>query len=259
MIFQADTARLIVRGRKRVARLPVRWGEGRCWVRPGRSYAVQPGVGRSAIGRIFVTDVERDRLGNISFDDARAEGFRTTNEFKLSWVQHHDRLWVRQQEAMMAEASKINDRLGVSASDEVQEVLAEQSLFRFGERHADRDVWVIRFELDRSHRPRLLAPASRGERDGDEHGYTDNPRRALRDEPEAIDRQSLEQYIVDAHTREAGRPGRREEVLKSRARSLAVRLRQETIAADRNGVDVTNELDQIEQHLRVLENRRKAT
>lgn len=45
--------------------------------RPGRTYAVQPGRGKRAIGRIRVLDVRPERLMDITEDDARAEGFKT--------------------------------------------------------------------------------------------------------------------------------------------------------------------------------------
>lgn len=253
MIFHPESARLIMRGRKTVARRPVKQGERRCWIRPGHSYAVQPGLGREMIGRIAVTDVQLDRLGNISFDEVRAEGFRTTDEFKISWVRQHDKAWVARQERTIVDSLVDGD---VLECEDGRALVDQKTLARFDMRHADRMVWVIRFELDRSHRARLLAPAARAARDGDEHGYTENPRRALRDEPEAVDAQVLNEYVADARAREAGQSGRREELLRRRAKSLALRLRQEAVTAQRNGTDITGALDQIEAHLRILEGRR---
>jgi len=43
------------------------------WV-VGRTYAVQPGRGKKAVGRIRVTKIRRERLGDISDADCYAEG-----------------------------------------------------------------------------------------------------------------------------------------------------------------------------------------
>lgn len=40
----------------------------------GRTYAVQPGRGKKAVGRIRITDIRQERLRNISHDDIEAEG-----------------------------------------------------------------------------------------------------------------------------------------------------------------------------------------
>jgi hypothetical protein len=39
-----------------------------------RTYAVQPGRGRKAVGRIRITAVRQERLQDISYDDIEAEG-----------------------------------------------------------------------------------------------------------------------------------------------------------------------------------------
>ena len=99
--------------------------------------------------------------------------------------------------------------------------------------------------------PRLLEARS-------QRGYTTEPAQALPDEPEAIEAAVLEYFTADAHERFTGLPGRREEALRRRARSLANRLRQEAVAGLRAGLDVSAELDHLEQHLALLERRRTA-
>jgi hypothetical protein len=107
-------------------------------------------------------------------------------------------------------------------------------------------VWAIRFELDTSHRLRLLAPSAQAMTkesacDADDHGYTHDPRRALRDEPEAVDAATLEHYAADAHERFAGQPGRRAEHAKRQVRTQGERAKRLAAA----GVDVAPALEQL--------------
>lgn len=49
----------------------------------GRSYALQPGRGKHAVGRIRITAIRYcARASDISESDARAEGFATAEEFR---------------------------------------------------------------------------------------------------------------------------------------------------------------------------------
>lgn len=55
---------------------------GRLRYAVGRSLAIQPGRGKHAIGRIQITAIRYcARAGDISEEDARAEGFETAAEF----------------------------------------------------------------------------------------------------------------------------------------------------------------------------------
>jgi hypothetical protein len=65
VIFQPDLAEFVVAGRKTVTRRLCSdnerspWFRDRCAHRPGESYAVQPGRGKTAICRVTVLAVER--------------------------------------------------------------------------------------------------------------------------------------------------------------------------------------------------------
>lgn len=277
MIFRPELARLIVRGKKTQTRRPLRrppmseWKVSRktgrrrrrapwrevtidgqafvaCRYEAGRSYAVQPGRTKAADARIVVTSVECQRVGAITFDAARAEGFRTTSEFKAYWTRLYE-------PELLAGADQRVD--GIHCVPLEEEMLVEC----FEARHADTLAWAITFELDTSHHPLLLAPAAHQERDADERGYTHDPQHALSgsaDAGEAIDPTLLDYYTADAHDRHSGRPGRREEQLRRRANSLAASLR--AFADGRDGIDTTTvlaQLEQVQQHLRVLHDTRK--
>jgi hypothetical protein len=111
-----------------------RRGEEECRYQVGRSYAVQPGRGMESVGRILITDVREELLHELTQPDAIREGFRTTEEFFDYW----------------------------------------RELYREGPVGLKVPVWVISFDLDRSHQPRLLHRQS-------ERGYTINRHDALED------------------------------------------------------------------------------
>jgi hypothetical protein len=53
----------------------------------GRSYAVQPGRGKRAVGRIEITAIRYcARAGDITLDDAIAEGFATAEDFRETYA-----------------------------------------------------------------------------------------------------------------------------------------------------------------------------
>lgn len=85
MIFRPELVRKIKAGDKTMTRRPVKPGEKDCRYQPGKAYAVQPGRTHAQVCRITITDVRQEAAGEISFKDARKEGFRTTTEFKDYW------------------------------------------------------------------------------------------------------------------------------------------------------------------------------
>jgi hypothetical protein len=89
VIFRPRLANLVVAGKKTQTRRAVKDGERDCRYRPGREYAVQPGRGKPARGRIAILAVKSQRLADITFDEARAEGFRSRDEFFDYWRELH--------------------------------------------------------------------------------------------------------------------------------------------------------------------------
>ena len=97
MILPPPLARAALAGRKTQTRRPVKPGEKHCRYRPGHHYAIQPGPGRPATGRVEIVRVEQQALGDVAFADAKAEGFRTTVDFFDAWPYAADlegRVWV---------------------------------------------------------------------------------------------------------------------------------------------------------------------
>lgn len=57
----------------------------------GVDYAVQPGRGKKAVGRIRITGIERYDVRTITAERARQEGFSDTYDFLCTWVSMHDK------------------------------------------------------------------------------------------------------------------------------------------------------------------------
>ncbi|MDQ3933412.1 MAG: ASCH domain-containing protein [Actinomycetota bacterium] len=92
MIFRPRLIHAIAQGKKTMTRRPLKSNDEVCRYRVGHDYAIQPGRGKPAVARITITDVRRERLGELTFNDARAEGFRTRAEFFEYWEQLYGRV-----------------------------------------------------------------------------------------------------------------------------------------------------------------------
>lgn len=96
MIFSPDLAEKVIAGQKTVTRCPRTgtnpsgepggWIDEPCRYKPGKTYAVQPGRGKRAIGRIRVLDVRPELMTDLDDDEARKEGFKNTREFVAKWL-----------------------------------------------------------------------------------------------------------------------------------------------------------------------------
>ena len=86
MIFRTELAQRILEGRKRVTR---RAADGPCRYTVGKTYAIQPGRGKHAVGRIEVVSVRREELGYPTGSEALLEGFDTIAAFGRAWSELH--------------------------------------------------------------------------------------------------------------------------------------------------------------------------
>lgn len=253
-----------------------------CRYKEKRLYKIKPGRTKQSVTTIEITSRPRiQRVGDIDQAAAVAEGFATVEQFKAYWVGLHERaltlgVYIDTNPCLAGRTDPI------TCVPPDFEALVE----RFDRVHADTLVWVITFAHEPSPR-RLLASAF--EHDDEGRAYTRQEGRALYDtaethdssgtavadcscalclprkgrlarvpEPEPVDEGTLLQFAADAEARWAGQPGQREEQLKRTARSLANRLRQSAVTADRAGVDPFTHLEEIERHIELLERQRGA-
>lgn len=152
----------------------------------GHRISVQSAAGQLADLRVIVTDLRRELLGEITFDDARREGFKTTADFAHSWMRRHDRAWPPIEEQLCIRCDgwghtnddPCPDCDGIGAVDAEVIPPADDILERFQHRHGHHLVWVVTFELE-ADAPRFLHKDS-------SHGYTSNVAEALPDEPEVL-------------------------------------------------------------------------
>ena len=68
----------------------LRQGKRAKW-RTGQRYAVQPGRGQKGLGWIELLDIRYQHLGNVSEEEAEAEGFSGLAEFIQVWKRIHGR------------------------------------------------------------------------------------------------------------------------------------------------------------------------
>lgn len=296
MIFQPALVRKILAGRKTMTRRPV-GPETSCSYKPGHTYALQPGRGRSRVGQLLIKDVRAERLEEITFTDAQAEGFRTRVDFLDYWralylseverrridilgrlvglprpvpaAALHPGITPRQSTAALnalarrGQATRDSGRW--SATDSGHSALAGPMLGL----DPDQPVWVIAFEVERD-TPRLLSPAGRPR--GDDLGHTDRRHDALPGAPILAGfggptfRTPDEPEAIDttllrpewAEQAKARHAAASTREVRDRARTLGVRVREEALAVGRAGLDASPELDVIEQQLASLEAKRQA-
>lgn len=93
MNFRPALAAKVLSGQKTVTRrLAGRnprspWWEGGCSLVVGRDYAVCPGRGKRAAGRVVVTGARLEPLGRLCDAEARREGFGDAAAFEAAWVE----------------------------------------------------------------------------------------------------------------------------------------------------------------------------
>jgi len=209
VIFKPELVDLIKQGKKTMTRRPVKPGERQCRYRDRGVYALQPGRGQHADGKITIIAVPRiEHLGEISIKDARREGFTNVMEFLAYWrglygsVDRDQEVWVisftygdlRDTPRYLAAAppSQFCNATLPSGRRCRRAFADNQSVCRCG--------------------------ALRPEESEDDHGYTTRRAKALPGELEVIDPELQERFTKEA--RDRPRQSRREVLLEQRERIL---------------------------------------
>lgn len=116
----------ITRARHEVVAVKDENNKCRDMYRVGKTYAVQPGRGQKAVGRIRLLNIDLHDVRNMASADVKAEGFTSFYEFMSTWCAMHDK-------EMTLPTEHTNWSL-------------QQHLHKHGQR--DRyQAWVLTFEL----------------------------------------------------------------------------------------------------------------
>ena len=93
MNFRPELAAKVMGGEKTVTRRLVSdnprspWWREKCSLQVGKTYAVCPGRGKHAIGRVQILSVERVALWSVTTEgEAQKEGFASVHPFADAWV-----------------------------------------------------------------------------------------------------------------------------------------------------------------------------
>jgi hypothetical protein len=92
MNFRPELAEKVMAGEKTVTRRLANdnpnspWWRGACALKIGRDYAVCPGRGKNAIGRVRIVNVGQRELHRLTPREAHREGFESTEAFEAAWT-----------------------------------------------------------------------------------------------------------------------------------------------------------------------------
>jgi hypothetical protein len=158
LVLGMTEARLVVHGQRTTHLTPVKPSHHYKRYLPAQRLAVKSYVGGVTECHVVVTDAERIQLGHVDYGLVRELGYIRVDAFQEAWVAEHE-----------------PDFDG-------------EPLERFQRRHAHKEIWVIRFALDRTLPDRYMAQNS-------EEGYTESAARGLKDEPPALHDHEWKQHV----------------------------------------------------------------
>jgi hypothetical protein len=169
LVLGMTEARLVVHGQRTTHLTPVKPSHHRKRYLPQQRLAVKSYVGGVTECHVVVTDAQRIQLGHVDYGLVRELGYHRVDAFRIAWVEDHDQAWLEGIDAFI-------------------DSVADGMLDRFDRRHAHREMWVIRFALDRTLPDRYMAQNS-------EEGYTESAARGLKDEPPALHDHEWKQHV----------------------------------------------------------------
>jgi hypothetical protein len=243
VIFAADAVPLIKDRRKSQTRIPVQDGAISLKVKPcrlqvGSLYKIQAvnfdqdgrREGRPVTTNLAVTvmAVHQERLGDISQQDVRREGFTFKAQFETQWRQLH----------------------GDPRPDQLVWVIS----FAVGDHRDHFDQPRLLAALPGAMRFEPLQPTAEGAKgrwavtsdpDNEHQDYTTRSRQAMSQEPEGVDARTLDRFALEARARQESQTRRRD------TRSIAIRLKDAEKRNDADAIrEIRDELERLEQEMR---------
>jgi hypothetical protein len=172
LVLGTSEARLVVHGHRTTHLTLVKPSHHHKRYLAGARLAVKAYVGGVTECHVVVSDAQRIQLGQVDYSLVRELGYVRLDQFQEAWVDEHD------------------------------PAFEGDALERFQRRHAYREVWVIRFAVDHTETPRMLAQAGR-----DRASFVEGPDHRWRYRPGTEDAETDRGYTsVDSlSVRDAGR------------------------------------------------------
>jgi hypothetical protein len=217
-------------GRRTTYMLPVKPNHHRRRFHEGQRLSLKAFVGGSTLAHVVVSDAQRIQLGQLDYSLVRELGYVRLDQFQVAWVEEHDQAWTAKLLEEFPDHVDVGERFCRKED-------------RFQARHAHREVWVIRFAVDRTDSGGLLAAKS-------EEGYTDSVARALPEEMPAVRGFDWELHI-GRHARD--REARRQAMLAATRAALTTEQRVTAArrAAASKGLDMRSEFRLYDRHVRL--------
>jgi hypothetical protein len=116
VIFSSGLHVKVLNGTKSETRRLVKPGEDRCRYKVGTDYAVQAQRGGRAQGRLRILAIERQRVGDITEESVRREGFKTREDFEAAWRELHG-AWEPEREVWAIVFVPLTDQVRLLAKD----------------------------------------------------------------------------------------------------------------------------------------------
>jgi hypothetical protein len=200
---------------------PVRSGDHRSRYSTGQRLALKPYVPGPTDANLIITSVQGPReqfhLADVDYQTARDLGYVRLDDFQIAWVLEHDQDWLDRQDA------PTNDTI----------------LARFQHRWAGKLAWLLRFRIDPTAAPRLLAARS-------DELYVQNEAMALKGEMPALYEDQWKLHVgPQSRYREQDRLAVRR--AEREAKTAQDRLLEAKRAAKAKGADIRDECRRFER------------
>lgn len=239
LVLGGPTATSVLHHGQRALLIPVKAGDHRSRYSTGQRLAVKTYVPGPTEAHVILTGVsgirETFRLGDVDYATARELGHVRLDHFRCAWVEDNDHDW-------MARVEVPTD---------------EQLMERFESRWDQKLAWLLRFRIDPTAPPRMLAAApssydpSKENAEGrdEDRGYTTVDSRSARDELPALTDDEWNRHVGSRSAfREHARL--RAEKAEREARSLDERIERAEKEARAKGYSLRSEMWVLKGHLR---------